>query len=373
MSLVTEREKRSNAGSRMRALLDQEAEIEELFELGESEEDEEFDLKYAEEEDKVDSDFDLDSSEGEQEHIQEGEALDKQLAVEERKTQRTAIQTSHAILRKPVENTDDRIKRRRRKRTEEEEVNVRHSNRTKTILNRILVEDQIREHKKRRELLPKRERPVVHKLTQEELLAEAAITEERNKDSLLEWQQREEARRENAKMKEKKEIIGPHIKYHSFADGSLEHRPKKRKLVLISSNEEGNNLSEFIADEEILKWHLKKDIRDSDLMGRNLVTFVEEAKEYDVDQEPSDTVDLIDSLSEWLHKRPKPTKPFLCPITGDTAKYVDPATHIPYANKEAYKIIRLCLSHQMNWSSSLGLYLGNIPSASGVPKGWNLK
>jgi len=32
-----------------------------------------------EEEDKVDSDFDLDSSEGEQEHIEEGEAMDKEI------------------------------------------------------------------------------------------------------------------------------------------------------------------------------------------------------------------------------------------------------------------------------------------------------
>lgn len=38
-----------------------------------------------EEEDKVDSDFDLDSSEGEQEHINEGKALDKQIEKAEKK------------------------------------------------------------------------------------------------------------------------------------------------------------------------------------------------------------------------------------------------------------------------------------------------
>jgi len=38
-----------------------------------------------EEEDKVDSDFDLDSSEGEQEHIEEGEAMDKELDKAEKK------------------------------------------------------------------------------------------------------------------------------------------------------------------------------------------------------------------------------------------------------------------------------------------------
>lgn len=38
-----------------------------------------------EEEDKVDSDFDLDSSEGEQDHIEEGKALDKQLEKSEKR------------------------------------------------------------------------------------------------------------------------------------------------------------------------------------------------------------------------------------------------------------------------------------------------
>lgn len=84
----------------MRALLDQEVDMEELFEYRDSdEEDEEFSTKgkpasvrsdwcmilmqlriaVDEEEDKVDSDFDLDSSEGEQEHIEEGEAMDKEI------------------------------------------------------------------------------------------------------------------------------------------------------------------------------------------------------------------------------------------------------------------------------------------------------
>lgn len=38
-----------------------------------------------EEEDKLDSDFDLNSSEGEQEHAEEGKALDKELEKEEKR------------------------------------------------------------------------------------------------------------------------------------------------------------------------------------------------------------------------------------------------------------------------------------------------
>lgn len=42
MSFVQERERRANAGSRMRALLNQEIDMEELFEYNEAEEDQEF-------------------------------------------------------------------------------------------------------------------------------------------------------------------------------------------------------------------------------------------------------------------------------------------------------------------------------------------
>lgn len=38
-----------------------------------------------EEEDKVDSDFDLDSSEGEQEHVEEGKAMDKEILLNEKR------------------------------------------------------------------------------------------------------------------------------------------------------------------------------------------------------------------------------------------------------------------------------------------------
>lgn len=42
-----------------------------------------------EEEDKVDSDFDLDSSEGEQEHVEEGKIQDKEIAKEEKKVKKS--------------------------------------------------------------------------------------------------------------------------------------------------------------------------------------------------------------------------------------------------------------------------------------------
>lgn len=223
----------------------------------------------------------------------------------------------------------------------------------------------------------KRNRPVVNKLTQEELLAEAKITEEKNKNSLLEWQQKEAERKENSKKKDKEGISGPFVRYYSFADGCSQDRPKLRKLVLLREDQEGNTESESITDKEIMDWQMRKDLDDSDLMGRNLITFVEsdtdpnEEIHLNKSGEDLDRVDLIDQLSGWLEKCPKPNKPIVCPITGELAKYRDPHTNVPYANLQAYKTLKDCQNHQMNWSSLSGLYLGNLPSAEGVPKGWN--
>jgi vacuolar protein sorting-associated protein 72 len=153
-----------------------------------------------------------------------------------------------------------------------------------------------------------------------------------------------------------------------------------RKLVLLTSDQEGNTESECITDKAAIDWQINKDINESDLMGRNLITFVENGttpNEEQIFEKPGETdkdldhVDLINRLSGWLEKTPKPNKPILCPITGEIAKYRDPHTGVPFSNLQAYLVLKSCLNHELNWSSSSGLYLGNLPSANGVPKDWN--
>lgn len=209
------------------------------------------------------------------------------------------------------------------------------------------------------------------------MLLEAKITEERNKNSLLEWQQKEAERKENSKKKDKKGISGPFVRYYSFADGKSVDRPKMRKMVLVTADPEGNNESESITDKSVIGWQIKRDMDDSDLMGRNLITFVDPNTgphlEHFLDKpgEDLDRADLIHQLSSWLEKYPKPNKPILCPITGEIAKYRDPHTGVPFANLQAYQTIKACLRHEKSWSFPSSLYLGNLPSAEGVPKGWN--
>lgn len=251
---------------------------------------------------------------------------------------------------------------------------MRYSSRKSTVLNRVLVEEQRKENEIRRAAQPKRKRLAQVKLTQEELLAEAAITEEKNKHSLLEWQEKEELRKSNARKKEKKAIQGPFIRYHSFADGDLQKRPKVRQLIMIKSNQDKNTITE-IADQGVLDWHKQKDYDDCDLMGRTFISFMNEqqpkVKTKDLSDKELEQLDLIEQCKSWLKRTPKPNTPTICPITGQVAKYCDPRTGIPFFNKEAFRTIRSCLDNEQGWSSSMGLFAGDIPSASGVPKGWD--
>lgn len=160
--------------------------------------------------------------------------------------------------------------------------------------------------------------------------------------SLLEWQKKEEERKANVKVKRGKELKEPYIRYYSY----IERCP-----------EEGKEEDES-----------KEDLEP---MGRNFVTFLESFEEESIVTDDLESTELINCLSSWSDKRPKPNKPCLCPITGELAIYKDPYTNVPYANINAYRVIKSCLKNQMKWSSTLGLYLGNLPSAKGVPEGWD--
>jgi len=72
--------------------------------------------------------------------------------------------------------------------------------------------------------------------------------------------------------------------------------------------------------------------------------------------------------------RPAVRKPTSCPITGLTAKYLHPASGIPFANMAAYRTIEALLRHQYVWSEGMGCYIGDeerTEGATGVPSGWD--
>ncbi|KAL0079224.1 YL1 nuclear protein-domain-containing protein [Phycomyces blakesleeanus] len=428
MSLVLERSRRENAGSRMRFLIAKEVEMEALFEDNESD-DEEFLTKVEDEpEDVLESDFDIDSSEGEAEHEDQAKQEDKNIENEERKARRPTLRHEQ-----PRRNLQPKARPKAQQQQQQNEIastskvdthrthtlrkprekvslgdqaltpGIRYSSRMNTVLNRIQVEEQMRENELRKSLLPKRDRPSIKHLTQEELLAEATITEEKNLKALEQWQLMEADRRARTKKKDKKAIEGPLVRYHSFTDGKPEERPRLHKMILICSAEDGKNIQSEIVDPVAVAWQNKQDIDESEMVGRNSITFLRELppkeEEDDDDDEDNsgggddekenrrkrkkwintsgltdkelDRLDLIPELNSWLDKEPKPLKPATCLITGQPAIYRDPSTMVPFSNKETFGVIRACENHEMRWSPNLGVYLGRLTGATGVPDGWD--
>lgn len=214
-------------------------------------------------------------------------------------------------------------------------------------------------------------------MTQEELLAEAAITEQENKASLEQWLEKEAEKKAKAKKKDKKRIVGPYVRYTSFTDG--DERPKHRQLFMIepSLNDPQSNIHNEITDPTIVAWHKKRDIESSEMAGRNLITFVHHENNDKADHSLTgltdrelDRADLIPELVSWADRPPRPLKPTLCPITGLPAKYMDPKTNVPYANADAFKKIRACLNHKTIWSSNMKVYVGEPATNDNLPENW---
>lgn len=79
------------------------------------------------------------------------------------------------------------------------------------------------------------------------------------------------------------------------------------------------------------------------------------------------------SLKVLPKNHPSARKVVTCAVTGLTAKYIEPKSGIPFADRRAYRIISRLLMHKYVWSEPLGAYIGDEDrrkGAAGVPSGW---
>ncbi|CAO3597430.1 unnamed protein product [Absidia cylindrospora] len=358
----------------------------------------------------------MDESEGEAEQEQLAEDEEKRIRQAERQAKRPNIRQQQ-YLQKPSVSQTPAVSRtalpataskpgrptktkQQNKQRQPVDFSSRQSLRTKTILNCMHVEEQIRESESKKARLPKRIRPEVRHLTQEELLAEAAITEEENRVSLEQWQQREAERQAKAKVKVKRGIQGPFIRYHSFTDGATKDRPQQRKLVMIMDDDHGNTTQLDITDPTVLDFHYRRDVQECDISAKNLITFfpgndsdiqnattdddnatsdelgtnkLKHVKTEGLTDRELDKLDRIPQLASWSDRSARTIKPLPCPITGKETRYREPMTYTPYADAPSYLNIINCMKHRYIWSPSLGLYVGNESDkqgAEGVPDGW---
>ncbi len=154
---------------------------------------------------------------------------------------------------------------------------------------------------KRQSVAIEEQQPEYRRLTQEELMAEAHITEKINLASLDAYQKLELEKKR--KVVVKNVFNGPIIRYHSLT-----------MPVLADDDNDDEGESKETGEKQ----------------SRNFITFTDEH-----------TLREIFPASGGGAK-PKPPNPRLkvCAVTGLPAKYFDPVTQIPYANLYAFKAIR---------------------------------
>lgn len=304
-SLVKGRETRRNAGSLMSKLIEDEQDVDDFYKtaFGGFEE-ESGDEKYKtedEEADVVDSDFSISETD---------EVVDDQADEEpKRKRKKQVIKPYKApkkgLVTPKVANKDPEIKR-RRVFEEEPREGVRKSTRALTVERAQATMNRFKLEKEKKTLLRKKQSKKfvdMRRLTQEELLAEAKITEEENVASLQAYQQLE-ADKKKTKI-QKVAFKGPIIRFHSLSMPVLE---VIEPLVKVDDNE----------DEDV-------NVDSSKRCCRNFLIFTD-AKNFPAAYFPT--------------KRPKVPHRTYCPVTGLPARYHDPITGLPYANAQAFRYIR---------------------------------
>ncbi|KAF9923231.1 hypothetical protein BGZ65_009017, partial [Modicella reniformis] len=351
-------------------------------------------------------------------------------------------------------------------------VEIRKSSRRTTMLNKQETELKLLEYETRRAMQPKREKVVVHKMTQAELLEEAKKTEALNLASLQAFKAQE---MEKKKVAKKKEIVmETFVRYHSFAEwighgpliqaladtgiatsggtrsptrpgsragsvapeiisthsgpagqpggvlsqnlaqslvqsllpqqqphaqqehssrsmsglgsdgnqfrGSGSRLPSSMMIIVTDGDVDmSSSLGKGVQDRNAVDipagvpaptpWatmnmsagsiaRKRKRLHPSQMCGRNWITFVGD-----------DDEDL--PINEWPYAENYPEKKPTCPITGLPAKYKDPKTGVPYANKEAYKMLQNVVRHGYVWSNALNAYCHDVsqPLPKGVPAG----
>ena len=174
--------------------------------------------------------------------------------------------------------------------------------RSSTIKQTEQIEKSQKEKTNKHKRHPKQ--PELRRLTQEELLAEAQITEEQNLASLAAFLKLE-AEKKKTKL-HKIRYQGPVIRFHSVTMPLIEELPDEPEIRVDDSHENEAN-------------------RSGRKCSRNFVVFT------DVNNFPK---------AYFPNKKVKPPEKPICVVTGMPAKYRDPITGKPYATLHAFKYIR---------------------------------
>ncbi|XP_048004798.1 vacuolar protein sorting-associated protein 72 homolog [Leguminivora glycinivorella] len=389
---MAQREKRANAGNRMAKLLDEEEE-DDFYKttyggFQETEEDKDY-VEEKEADDIVDSDFDIDEND---DPVSDQEIEEKRKRAVGTKAYKDPKKKKAAAPRKEVvkrvkEDKPEKSKSDKKDGDSEYLLNDsigRKSIRKSTAVKSLETQQRI---KIRSELKKKKPKKVEEKMpSQEELLEEALITEQENLKSLERFEQIELERKKVRPTK--KAIVGPVIRYHSFA-------------VPIESEEPDNlvtdiTLSDIIKSEEGLITPCDIDMEEVPVVDTPKPEEAKPEMNPDTDSMPSlnptkieidvigpdDEFKIDDVVTEVKPKKakayvkpklayertllifdndlkdkafkkcyrlnkPRRRQDMLCAVTKKPARYIDPITKLPYRSVDAFRIIREAYYQQL--------------------------
>lgn len=317
--LASTREQRKNAGNKMSKLLAEELDEDDFYKtaLGGFEEesgDEEY-ASEAEESDQVDSDFSISETDEivEQDDEMEGKRKHKKtLYKEPKRAMVVSEETEPTKKAKPQKTT---AKTASGSSTSSSRAERRKSSRALTVVSSEM-------HRKRMEGKRKVGKkqvsfPQLRRLTQQELLAEAKITEELNVESLKAYRLMEESKKKSKNIKAAR--TGAMIRFLSMSMPLIEMDDEKE----INVEDDGNENEIGVGKE--------KDKITGSKCSRNFMIFTD-PKTFPGNYFPAKRVAL-------------PQKAY-CPVTGLPAKYKDPLTGLPYATAPAFRFIREHYSKQ---------------------------
>lgn len=326
--MASERPRRAFAGAKMSSLLDKEEEDEFYTTtyggFAEEVDDKEFNYQSPhEEDDEVDSDFSIDENDEPKSDGDDDEP--------KRKMRRAAgVQTKayKEPARRPAVTADSKPKPtavpkpKPKPAVHAQEYGRRLTMRASTAqrTSEVIRTMKQRDAEARRRKMKMKKHNKVHRtLTQEEILAEAKKTEKVNLASLRKYQEMELENRRKAMKTGKREIKGPFIRYHSTT------------VPVISKSKHNQNdpLPQMAVDEAEDELEEEKPLTRR--QERTLISF-----------------NHLDTMKQsFPSATPHLPNPKVCPVTRLPAKYFDPVTELPYANLQAFKIIREAYYQQL--------------------------
>merc|ERR1719319_1133678 len=196
---------------------------------------------------------------------------------------------------------------------------------TSETIKKIKKRDAISRKKK---LKLKKVNKEYRKLTQEEILEEAKLTEQVNLASLSKYVEMELEAKRRACQTGKRIVHGPAVRYQSVT------MPRVEPKVDVKEEEDVKPETAMDCDADDV-FEKKPPLEEIDTkpssQGRTFISFTDD-----------DT--MKSNFSKSSYKIPSVKT---CPITRLPAKYFDPVTQLPYANLQAFKILREAYYQQL--------------------------